>query len=502
MQIFTIRLARASAALFSGLAMPLAFAPFPAWPLAILLPAVLFFLWLKDLPKQAAWHGLLFGGGMFTTGIYWIHTSFHSFGNVGLVFSLLLTASLVMICAAFIALPGYFSARCLQQRANGFAAVLLIPTGWTLMEWLRGWIFTGFPWLSLGYSQIDSPLSGLAPLVGVYGISLAVTLSATLLALALQRPEPRRSLAAGSILAAVWLGALLLSDVVWTSPQGPALRVSLLQGNIEQRLKWEPEQRLTIEDTYMEMVEENWGSDLIVLPETALPEFDLELRDLLEFIDEEAKATNTAVLIGIPITDQQQGERSYNGVIGLGATTGRYYKRHLVPFGEYMPFRELLPGLSRFLDAPLSDFSPGSEKETVILQVNGIPVGISVCYEDAFPAEILQALPEAQILVNVSNDGWFGDSLAPHQHLQMTRMRALETGRPLVRATNTGISAIISETGDLQASAGQFQRQSVRGEVQPRRGLTPFARSGHLPLAAILLLLLFAGCRVARKTAD
>jgi apolipoprotein N-acyltransferase len=361
-----------------------------------------------------------------------------------------------------------------------------------LFEWLRGWLFTGFPWLGIGYTQIDGPLRGYAPVFGVYGVGLLVVLSAGLLWMLLRpgAPRPRRVLI-GVSLALIWIGGILLQGVEWTQRAGAPIRAAVLQANIPQAMKWDPEQLVSTMETYWDLTERNLDADLVVWPETAIPEFLHEVRPvLIEPMSQRASAEGVEIVLGIPVMDSETG-RYFNALMSVGSREDLYAKRHLVPFGEFLPFAGLLGPLVDLFEVPMSGFSRG-EAARPLLSVGERTAGVSICYEAAFPAEVSQALPDAEFLINVSNDAWFGDSLAPHQHLEMARMRALENGRDLVRATNTGISAIIDARGQLLGTIPSFVRGDLALDIQPRTGATPYSRLGNWPaiLAAGSLVLL------------
>ncbi len=482
---------RGLAAVFvAGALTPLAFAPFNLWPLALLGPALLFMLWLFATPRQAAWLGGMFGLGLFGTGIYWIFISVHLHGFVPLALSLLVTGALMALMAAYFALVGYCVARFFprnhERRYARYKLLLVMPAAWVAGEWLRGWFLTGFPWLSLGYSQIDTPLLGVAPLLGVFGVSWLVALSAALLvALWL---DSRKWWLYGVALVALWGGSALLERVEWGQATGEPLTVTLLQGNIPQDLKWHPSVRKPTIEMYTELTKQSWSSDLVIWPESALPAFYYEVEQFLDTLEQEAQAHDTDLLIGLLHRDRQSGDY-HNSMISLGSSRGFYHKQHLVPFTEYLPLKDLLGRFVRFIQVPMSDFSAG-ESDQPLLQVAGQRVGISICFEDAFGEEVIETLPEAGLLVNVSNDAWFDDSTAPHQHLQMARMRAAEASRYMLRATNTGISAIVNERGEVVARAPQFQIDALTGEVQPRSGATPYVVAGNGPVVVLALLAL------------
>jgi len=471
-----------------------AFAPLGWFPLVILALAILFNQWLLDTPRQAIWHGALFGLGFFGVGISWVYVSIHTYGHVPVVTASLVATALVVVLALFPALLGYFLKR-IAPGSSWLVVVAVFPAGWVLAEWLRGWLFTGLPWLTIGTSQIDTPLAGFAALLGNYGVGWAAALSAALVVALLRKQARIPSLV---LLCALWLGGYFADRVEWTGPRGEALQVALVQGNIAQENKWAPENLLHTLERYSALTFALQDKDLVVWPETAIPAFYHQVEDnFIPYLEAELQASGATLLTGIPVLDKTEW-RYYNSVMSIGDARRFYHKRHLVPFGEYLPLRGLLGDRLDALAVPNADFSAGDDNQA-LLQAAGVPVAASICFEIVFGAEIIQALPEAALLVNVSNDGWFGDSLAPHQHLEMSRMRAKEAGRPLLRATNTGISAIIDHSGRITARSRQFEEAVVSGTVIPRQGATPYVRFGNLPVLLLALTSLLAGGFVARR---
>ncbi len=476
-------------AFIAGSLLVLAFAPFHLFPLAIISITLLFLLWKSCSPLRALWRGWLFGLGMFGFGVYWLHISLAQFGGINLTGAIILNALFVMLMALYPAFLGWFILKVFPV-CNKVRLLAALPAAWTLLEWFRSWFLSGFPWLSLGYSQLDAPLAGLAPLLGVYGVSWAVTFSASLLVYALL--GGRRALPALPVLLLIWGLGGLLTQVSWTRSLENPLDVALIQGNSVPEIKFDPLYTQSILDTYQKLSLEHQDADLIIWPETAVPVFFHEAMPLFEALGRQAKENDTAYLIGVPVQDPQTGNY-YNAVLGLsGDTSSFYHKRHLVPFGEYMPFRSLLKSALAFIHIPMSDFTAGSAEQPLI-KVARHSIGVSICYEDTFPDEMRQALPNATLLVNVSNDGWFGNSIAPHQHLQIARMRALESGRYLLRATNTGVSAIIDDRGNIVAQVPQFEEGVVRAQVMPFDGGTPYSLSGNIPLLFIMFMCLIVG---------
>ncbi len=471
----------------AGSSVPLAFAPFSWFPLAILAPTVLFIIWQNVSPRRAFWRGFWFGVGLFGFGVSWVYVSFYQFGGMPLVGAVILTGAFVVMMALYIALLGVGLARWLPNNNPLFHLVLVLPAAWTLIEWLRGWLFTGFPWLSLGYSQIDSPLSGFAPSLGVYGVTWFTVLTAGLLAYSIQlRKLDWRMVLIGL---AIWGGGWLLSGISWTQPVGSPVQVALLQGNIPQEFKWLSDYQLPSMNRYLQLSQAHRDADLIIWPETAIPLFYHDVPTyfpgFLEQLAVEQSSYNTDFLIGVPVMAADD-QTYFNSVMSIGKQPSFYYKHHLVPFGEYIPFQAILGNLLKWLTVPLSEFSAGDLSQPNLSSV-GQSIGVSICYEDAFGELIRHSLPTATLLVNVSNDAWFGHSIAPDQHLEIARMRALESGRYLLRATNTGISAIINTQGQITAQAPQFQLTALRAIAQPYQGTTPYVRFGNALLIGLLM---------------
>jgi apolipoprotein N-acyltransferase len=487
-----VRLAGDGLALAAGAALALAFAPVGLGLVAPLALATLFVLWSGCGPGRAAWRGWLFGLGLFGAGASWVRESFE-FSEVPPAAAVALTALFVAYLAAYPALLGYAQAHGRRAIGRGTRLLLALPAGWVLAEWLRGWLLTGFPWLALGYSQIDTPLAGYAPVLGVYGVSAAVALTAGALVGLLAGPWRSRLGYLGLALAIGGAG-WAAGRAEWTSAAGEPRQVAVLQGNVAQQLKWRDEERAATLERYLALTRGHWDADLIVWPETAVPAFAHRVEGFLRALAREAAEHGSGVVLGIPYADPESG-RYYNSVLALGDPPALYHKRHLVPFGEFVPLAALLGRVLDLLNAPMSDFSAGPRDQPP-LEVAGLRLGVSICYEDAFGEEVIDPLPEATLLVNLSNDAWFGDSIAPHQHLEIARMRALETGRELVRATNTGISALIDWRGRVTARGPQFEVHVLRGTVRPRSGATPYVRVGNAPvvvgaLAALALAAAF-----------
>lgn len=486
-----------AATLCGGLVV-LAFAPFACYPLAILMPVCLF--WLVDgvSLRRAAARGFLFGFAEFLFGVYWIYNSVHVIADAPVWVAVAMLVGLSAVMGLYLALTCMLAAW--MAPASGVMRWLCaFPALWTLFEWIRSWFLSGFPWLSLGYSQIDSALRGYAPVMGVFGVTLVSVFSAGLvLCICVQRLSGTTRLISLGVLVAIWGLGGALSTVQWTQTAGPDITVSLVQGDIPQTTKWAPETFEPTMNLYRRLTEAHWTSELIIWPEAAVPDYYDDVKQTyLDPLEQEARLHGTDMLIGVP-TEDLVGGQYYNSVISLGRHDGVYDKRHLVPFGEFFPVPQWVRRWLELMDLPYSDFTPGAVDQP-LLQVAGYPVGVSICYEDAFSSEIMRALPQAAFLVNVSNDGWFGDSIALPQHLEIARMRALEAGRYLLRDTNTGITAVIKPSGKVQSRLAEDRPGVLTAEVTPFAGSTPYVQQGiWLAMCLIAGLLSVAGFRRLR----
>ncbi len=477
------RLAGLLVAALAGGLMPLAYAPFGRWPLALLALAGLLVLAMRGTAWQAATQGYVFGLAWFGGGVHWIFVSCYRYGNMDAVSAALVTAALVAYLALFPALALYVARR---LGSTGGAFLLAAPGTLGLTEWLRSWLLTGFPWLAPGYSQIDGPLGAFAPLVGVAGVGVALIAVAALLVY-LSTLDRRRWPAALMLLALLGSG-LALDRIDWTQPAGPPVRVALVQGNVEQQMKWDPAYFEATLDRYRRLSAGQFDADVVIWPENAVPALPSQV-DAAYFEALQAAAGSAALLIGMP-TEDADG-RYYNALVQITGSGGEYRKRHLVPFGEYVPLKNQIGPVLDLLAVPMSDFSTGGVGQP-LLRVGQSRVAVSVCYEILFPQE-LRTSAAADWLINVSNDAWFGDSIAPPQHLDIARMRARELGRPIARATNTGLTAIIDHRGRVTARAAPFEQTVLRGELLPQSGLTPFARFGETPVTLLCLALCLVG---------
>lgn len=475
----------------------LGFAPFSLFPFSVFALAVLFVQWQHTHGVRAAARlGFAFGFGLFGAGIGWIYVALHDYGDMPFLLAIFATAVFAAFLALFTALIGYIQAR---LHAPAWARMaMLMPAIWVLLEWLRGLIFTGFPWMALGYSQAAaSPLAGYAPLLGVYGVSLAVAVSAGLIALLWQARWSRQGQAAVAVLLVLWIAGAALRTVGWTQAAGEPFKVSLVQGNIAQELKFREEKLVDTLEIYRKQVLQS-DARLVVLPETALPVLRHEVpENYAEILRSHVRKNGGDILIG---TFERDNGQYYNSVFTLGtAESQSYRKNHLVPFGEFIPLRPALGWfINEVLNIPMSDLARGGITQPP-LNVAGQKVAVNICYEDVFGEEIIRALPEATLLVNVSNDAWYGNSHAAMQHNQISQMRALETGRMMLRATNTGVTSIIGRDGRIRQMLPQHEAGVLTGQVQGYVGSTPYVRWGNALVLGLLVLMLAAAWRMRRR---
>lgn len=480
MTIFSHKYAGDCLAFGAGLLYTLAFAPFDYPYLALIALIALFICWQRVSPRRALMRGYLFGLGQFGLGVSWVYVSIHDFGHAGMMSSGAMTTTFVGFWAIFPALAGY-----LPANITTFNRVLFMPVVWLLVEYLRGvWVLDGFPWLLAGYSQLDTPLAGYIPVLGVYGTGFIVALSAALILVFNWR--------GALVVLVLWAGGAYLHNVQWTQPIGAPLQIALIQGNITQDKKWLPENKLNTLRLYKTLTEQHWGVNVIVWPETAIPAYLSEVEDLfLMPLHQAAQQHHTDLIVSLPIKNETSGEK-YNAVMTLGSRIADYRKTHLLPFGETMPWQPVSGFVLQQLSIKLGNFTAGGNNQP-LLSAGGYSFITSICYEDVFGNHAIQGFENAAYLVNVTNDGWFGNSIEPHQHAQMARMRALETGRFLLRSTNTGLTAIVAPNGKMTQQLPLFEVGVLRGEITPMAGLTPYARLGDKPVLMFLLGLLISG---------
>lgn len=486
------------AAIFFGALLTTAFAPYSIFPFAIIALSGLIGLLINASPKRSFWLGFLFGIGAFATGIYWIYISIHFMGEVPVLLAGAATAILVMVLAMFPAVTCYLTNK---YFANNISTKIIFafPALWVFSEWARSWLFDGFPWLFVGYSQINSPLREFAPYLSVYGVSLAAVLTSGLIvnsALYFKQKKYRQAYLSLFVISMIWIGGAMLNLVHWTKPNGKPIAVSLVQGNIPQEVKWVPEHIQLSFDRYADLTKSLWQENhIIVWPESAIP---MSLQDSARFIEDmndKATTSKSHLILGIPI--QTKGGY-FNAVVTLGKDKHSYLKRRLVPFGEYVPLQNVLTRLFQLLNIPISNLIPGQLDQKPIV-INNVKILTSVCFEIAFPELTYTRDENVGLLLTVTNDAWFGHSSAQAQHLEMARMRALELMRPVLFASNDGITAIIDPTGDVQSALPTHETGVLNGTIQPMQGLTPWMQYGIDGVLIVLVTFLISAWRSNRR---
>lgn len=475
-------------ALIAGALLPLAFAPFEFWPLAILCPAFLMWQWSGASASRAALLGFAFGVGTFGAGTWWLYVSIHDFGAAPIWLTVTLIMLLVLLMASYYSALGWLTVKILPGQ-GAWRWYLGLPALWLLCEWWRGWFLTGFPWFSLGYSQTDTWMSAYAPVLGVYGLSALLLVQAGALA-ALMETRGRSAGIALALIGLAWAGGWGLGRVSWTRPTGAAVPVAILQGAIPPDDKWQEEHREPTKELYRNLNDQALGARLIVWPEAAIPELANEIARYLAEIQGRTRSQGGDVVMGI-VRLGDNGVDYYNSIIALTGGVAFYDKRHLVMFAETFPVPAFVRTWLRLLTLPYSDFAAGSDHQAP-LAAAGMRLAPSICYEDAFGSAQLDLVRHSDLLVNVTNDAWFGHTPARYQHLQISRMRALESGRYLLRAANDGVSAIIGPRGELLAVAPEYRAAVLHGTVVGRSGLSPYTRVGNWAVVCLALGALLA----------
>jgi apolipoprotein N-acyltransferase len=479
----------------AGLVLPLAFAPFGYWPIAVLCLAGLFHALAGSAPKQMFYCALIFGLLSFLGGTYWTFISVTVFYGAPAVLGIAAMIGLVVALALFFAVLVAIASRYISL-AGVPGKLLVLPALWVLAEWCRSWMFSGFGWLSAGYSQSDTWLMSYAPVVGVYGVSYAVALSAGTL-LVIMAWESRSRMSALMTLVAVWGFAFLLDGWRWTQPRPELVNVAIVQAAIPQDQKWRSEQYLPTLQTYRRLSLQTSGRDLIVWPEVAVPNLFSYARDFLEGVQREIAMDGGTLVTGVLLRHEDGKER--NAVVAMTPEPQFFAKQHLVPFGEYLPLPEFALQWLREFGVPFPDIGAGLPEQPLLV-VAGQSLAVSICYEDVFGAEQLAFFPQASLVVNVANDAWFGESIAAAQHLQIARVRAAEVGRYVLRATNTGVSAIINPLGDVIEAGPSFEPAVLSATVQGFTGATPYVRWGNIPIVATAVIITgVAGFRIRRR---
>lgn len=486
-------------AILGGILTVFAFSPYDNWWIAYISAFLLLWTTTHSIKKIALISGFLWGLISFIIGINWINISINQFGDTPLIISYFL----VFLLSAYLALYSLLFAWIVNKLQVKSALILAVI--WTVTEYLRANLFTGFPWLQLGYSQVNSPFKGLAPIFGVQGVTFFIIwvsgLAVFILRAILQKNKKTIYISQLCLLLVLIFSAKLAGKATFITEdksQSP-YSVTLIQGNIEQQKKWDPKYLFYSLNRYEQLIEPHLGkSDLIILPESSLPALENYLTPYIVGLVRMAKESDSAIVLG-SVFQNPENNHIYNSILVLDPkqqnplfNPQRYLKHHLVPFGEYVPLSSLLRPLGSIFDLPFSGMTAGNYLQPP-LKVKGITFTPAICYEIAFGEQIRANLVKgSDFILTLSNDAWFGKSVGPWQHLQIAQMRALELGKPVIRATNTGITAFINATGQIIAKAPQFEATTLTEKLYPVKGKTPFAVFGNTPLYILILFLSFS----------
>lgn len=486
----------------AGFLLVFSYAPFSLWWLALLLPCIVLYKIHDTSPRLAAKYMLIFAFGWFSSGISWVHVSIDQFGGLPLAVSLLLMFFLCLYLAIFPTLAAYLTAKLTKgNRVN----IWLLPPIWLFCEYLRSIVLTGFPWLSLGYSQIDSPLNVFAPVIGEVGITaILLLINISLVKLFIAYKNNKRLIdplfiKPFVVLFIITATTFTLSTVQWVMPNGKSTSVAIVQGNIAQSIKWQPEQEWPTMLKYLDLTRANYDAELIIWPESAIPTLEPAAQDFLTMVNSSALLNESAVITGL-LNYNFETKKYYNGMVVLGKKnsddkkgyyynhSNRYYKYHLLPIGEFVPFEELLRPIAPLFNLAMSSFSPGNYVQPNLI-ANGLSILPLNCFEVAFPHQLSANLTEkTDLILTVSNDAWFGESHGPHQHFEIARMRALEFGRPLIRSTNNGVTGTINHLGVTTAILPQFEEAVLKTNVALVTGSTPYSRAPQLVLWLMIII--------------
>jgi len=467
--------------------------------------------------KQHFLIGLSYGVGLFLAGLRWVHVSLDQYGGLPLPVTLALLCLLALYLAIFPALTSLAFAK--LKRSERSINALIFASLWILLEFARGKALTGFPWLWLGYSQTQGIFSQSAATIGALGLSFVVALVGALVVNVL-----KRSLASGALLVVTLIAMSALSSIDRITISDKSINLALIQGNIEQTMKWQRDAMWPTIGTYMKLTRENFDADVIIWPEAAIPAVEAWVEDYLHAIDQEAKSNNSAIITGVIArkinrenSDNKPLKQHYNALITLGqssngdteqmpyhdAHSNRYYKHQLLPIGEFVPFEDLLRPLAPLFNLPMSSFNRGDAVQPDLTAV-GMTFTPAICYEITF-SELVRAnlKPDSDFIVTVSNDAWFGQSIGPHQHMQLAQMRAIELGRPVVRVTNNGITGVVNHRGEITARLPQFKQAVLRTDLHRVSGQTFYYQYGQSPVLWLsLLIVAFALLQRLRAAAN
>ena len=487
--------------IIAGAILPLSLAPFNWFLCGVLSIAIAFLCIRNQSSSKIAWLlGFCYGIGMFGIGVSWVYVSIHDYGGASIALASLLTAMFILLLATiFSATMFYFYCKlnCIantgsqdKKQHNYCSQALLFTALWVLFEWLRSWILTGFPWLFIGYSAIDTSIAGFAPIFGVYSLSFIIVFATTIVTCLILSRGSNIKVWRATVLMLILIAVshIFLNNYQWLKVKNQ-LQIAAIQANIPQTIKWDSEFSELSINKHLQLTQTVLDKDLIIWPENAIPVILTNFDHNLPQLNNLAKNNSLTIITGVPINDHTG--KVYNSVFSLGEINQKYNKTKLVPFGEYVPFESLLRGTIDFFDLPMSSFSSGSTNQGV-LNLPVAAISASVCYEAAYPDFIASHAKNSDFLVNISNDTWFGSSFGPFQHLQIARMRSLETGRWMIRATNSGITALINDKGSIIKQLSMHNPGVLSGTITTVTGSTPFMKLLSWPIILLCILIILA----------
>ncbi|WP_119327986.1 apolipoprotein N-acyltransferase [Cysteiniphilum halobium] len=470
-------------ALITGVMLTLSFSPIGLSIFAFIsLILLMQILQRQQHMRRCLWLGFCYGIGFFGSSISWIYVSIHAFSQ-SIFLGVTLTIVFILFLSLFFLIFGYAYAKLKDH--HFFYRILLLPVVWLILELLRTHLFTGFPWVLLGYSQTHTFLAGFAPIGSVFLVGFIVCFISTCISEAINHfRQPKIIISMLISIIVTLVIALLLQQIKWTKSDGIEKSVSILQGNFIQDQKWDPSMLQTIINYYYTTTKDN-PADLVFWPENSIPTFKTFIAPLLRQVDDLGDKQHSAILVGTVALNSKK--QYFNSAFVYGLGSGHYYKHHLVPFGEYYPFAYFLEPFMAYFNIPMSSFTKGDEVQP-LLKMNGLSVALFICYEIAYPSEVRAQLQNANLIAVISDDAWFGDSLAPWQHEEISQMRAIETGRYVIQATNNGVTSIINPKGQTIASLPRNKQAILKGKVYGMTGQTPWTIYGLLPITLLSLL--------------
>ncbi|KTD16121.1 apolipoprotein N-acyltransferase [Legionella jordanis] len=480
----TLRYSQLLRAFLFGLLLPLGFAPFHFPGLTILGIALFYAQLTHDQNHHPFLNGLFFGLGYFGLGISWIYISIHEYGHLNNFISAAITLFFLLYLSLYPALMAALFKRLSLPRP--IYSCFLFSALWILFEFFRSGFLSGFPWLLIGFGQFDSPLKYFLPIGGVFGVGFLCCFSATILGSCHRFKGSGRYVALGIFVLLLILPSFL-KHKKWTSEKKESLSVGVIQANLSMRDKWDESLFWHLLGLYKNETEKLLGTELIVMPESAIPLPPSYVEDFLEELHEKAKQAGSAVVLGIPKPTPLDENQYFNALVSLGAAKGFYLKQHLVPFGEYIP--KAVQKITAWLAIPDTNLMAGKNNQRLV-KIHKHPIATLICYELAYGEILRQQLPQAEWIISISDDGWFGHSLAMYQHLQMAQVRSLESGRYQVVANNDGLSSVINSQGEIIASLPAFSAGVLKATLSPSTGLTPWAYMGDKPIAVFCLIII------------